>query len=169
MLSVTEISTVDNAAFPSKEHDHAQCIENALNAAERICREGNLRLTGIRKRVLEIVWEHHAPIGAYHILEQLSEERGAAAPPTVYRALNFLLTHGLVHKIESLNAFVGCRKPDGAHTAQFLICIDCRRVAELDDPEVATLVSSKASRAGFSVSRQTIELQGSCKDCASRG
>ena len=160
---------MENPAFPSREHDHAQCIENALNAAERICREGNLRLTGIRKRVLEIVWERHAPTGAYHILDRLRKEHGAAAPPTVYRALNFLLAHGLVHKIESFNAFVGCRKPDGAHAAQFLICTTCRRVAELDDPEVATLISSKAAHAGFDVSRQTIELQGSCNDCACRG
>ncbi len=151
--------------FPSGKHDHTRCREDALDAAETICRKRGLRFTDTRRRVLEIVWNRHGPIGAYDILEVLQAER-RTAPPTVYRALEFLLEQGLVHKIESLNAFVGCSHPGGAHVSQFLICTNCRQAAELDDPDIACLISRKMVSAGFDVSRQTIELQGICSDCA---
>lgn len=151
--------------FPRGEHDHERCIEDAVAAAEAICGERGLRFTDTRRRVLEIVWNRHGPIGAYDILEVLQAER-RAAPPTVYRALEFLQEQGLVHKIESLNAFVGCSHPGGAHVSQFLICTNCRQAAELDDPDIAYLISRKMVSAGFDVSRQTIELQGVCSDCS---
>lgn len=152
--------------FPSREHDHEHCIDDAVDAAERLCRERGLRFTWLRRRVLEIIWSTHAPIGAYDILGILKSEHRSSAPPTVYRALEFLVEHGFVHKIESLNAFVGCTRPDGSHVGQFLICSNCRQVAELDDPEIAALIAARAARAGFDVSRQTVELQGYCEDCA---
>lgn len=159
-------------AFPSGEHDHARCIEDAVEAAERICRDRGLRFTDTRRRVLEIVWDGHGPVGAYDILAVLQAERRRTAPPTVYRALDFLLEHGLVHKIETLNAFVGCSHPSGhpggAHVSQFLICTGCHRAAEIDDPEIARLISRKMVGAGFDVSRQTVELQGVCSSCAAR-
>jgi Fur family zinc uptake transcriptional regulator len=157
----------DGAAFPPRGHNHRKCIADALDAAERLCAESGLRFTPIRRRVLEIVWSRHAPVGAYEILDALRDEHRSAAPPTVYRALEFLVEHGLVHKIESLNAFVGCGHPeDGAHVGQFLICGRCRRVGELDDPDIAALIEKKAARVGFDVSRQTIEVEGLCRDCA---
>ena len=152
--------------FPSHDHDHDHCIDDALKAAESICLERGLRFTRTRRRVLEIVWQRHGPIGAYDILEVLQEERRKTAPPTVYRALEFLLEHGFVHKIESLNAFVGCSKPGGAHVSQFLICTGCGQTAELDDSDIAFLIAEKMTSAGFDVSRQTIEIQGVCSDCA---
>lgn len=154
------------AAFPDAGHDHRSCIAEAMKMAERVCRDKKLRFTEIRRRVLEIVWGHHAPIGAYEILDALRDEHRNAAPPTVYRALDFLVAHGFVHKIESLNAFVGCGRPDGDHIGQFLICGECRQVGELDDPEIAALIAKKAARVGFDASRQTIEVQGLCRNCA---
>lgn len=156
-------------AFPSAGHDHGSCIADAIAAAERVCRDRQLRFTPIRRRVLEIVWSRHAPTGAYEILDALRDEHRTAAPPTVYRALDFLVEHGFVHKIESLNAFVGCGHPDGDHVGQFLICGRCRQVGELDDPEIATLIARKAASAGFDVSRQTIEIEGLCRHCAEDG
>ena len=88
------------------------------------------------------------------------------APPTVYRALEFLVEHGFVHKIESLNAFVGCDRPDGDHVGQFLICGSCQQVGELDDPDIAKLIVKKAKTIGFVVSHQTIEVRGLCCNCA---
>lgn len=156
-----------DAAFPPRGHNHRKCIAEALDTAERVCSEHGLRFTQIRRRVLEIVWNRHAPVGAYEILDALRGEHHSAAPPTVYRALDFLVEHGLVHKIESLNAFVGCGHPeDGAHVGQFLICGNCRQVGELDDPDIAALIEKKAAGAGFAVSRQTIEVRGLCRDCA---
>ena len=95
-------------------HDHQSCIQQALDTAANLCEQRGLNLTPIRRRVLEIVWRSHEPIGAYQILAELAKERDKAAPPTVYRALDFLIDAGLVHRIESLNAFGGC----GAHTGK---------------------------------------------------
>ena len=152
-------------AFKPDGHDHALCIDDAFTAAQRICAERGLRLTPLRRRVLEIVWEQHNPIGAYEILDRLRDERGKAAPPTVYRALDFLLECGLVHRIHSLNAFVGCPDPQATHSGQFLICRGCRTVGELDDRDIDTMVSGRAEALGFSVESQTIELLGLCPSC----
>jgi len=151
--------------FPAAEHDHRQCVENALQTADEICRARGLRLTSIRRKVLELVWNSHKPIGAYDILDVLSQEGKRAAPPTVYRALEFLIEADLVHRLDSLNAFVGCSDPRHSHTGQFLICRDCRSVAELDDQEISAVVDRKATSLGFSAVRQMLEIQGICPNC----
>ena len=153
------------ADFKSKSHDHRHCVAAALAAAEELCADRGLRLTALRRRVLELIWGRHRPARAYDLLDQLRGERRRAAPPTVYRALEFLLAHGLVHRIETLNAYVGCGEPGSRHAGQFLICRDCHAVAELDDPEIAHIVADKADRLGFRVQRQTIEVIGICPDC----
>ena len=91
-----------DGAFPAREHDHDICIADALDAAERACSEEGLRFTPLRRRVLEIVWSRHAPIGAYDILEEMREGSRAAAPPTVYRALEFLVEHGFVKRSKAI-------------------------------------------------------------------
>jgi Fur family zinc uptake transcriptional regulator len=151
--------------FPTPEHDHGDCVEQALVTAEKICRERGLRLTRIRRRVLELVWNSHKPVGAYDILDVLGREGQRSAPPTVYRALDFLIDADLVHRLDSLNAYVGCSHPYSSHTGQFLICRDCRSVAELDDKEISTLVDRKANELGFSAVRQMLEIQGLCPEC----
>ncbi|HEX5766007.1 MAG TPA: Fur family transcriptional regulator [Woeseiaceae bacterium] len=152
-------------AFPPAHHDHENCVEAALERAEVVCRERSLRLTGLRRRVLELVWGSHKPAGAYEILDSLNREGRKAAPPTVYRALEFLIEADLVHRLDSLNAFVGCSDPSSSHTGQFLICRQCRSVAELDDPEIDALVGEKAAVLGFTAVRQMVEIQGICRDC----
>ncbi|MSP66611.1 MAG: transcriptional repressor [Alphaproteobacteria bacterium] len=151
--------------FHEAPHDHHACVAAALAAADLVCRQKGARLTALRRRVLELIWSRHAPARAYDILEQLKGERGGAAPPTVYRALDFLIEHGLVHRIESLNAFVGCNDPRYGHSAQFLICRRCGTIAELEDAEVARLVRARAAALGFRVSHQTIEIAGLCPGC----
>lgn len=131
-----------------------------------LCETRGARFTPLRRRVLEIVWRAHAPIGAYEILQSLQGEGRAAAPPTVYRALEFLLEHGLVHRLDSLNAFLGCAHPERRHISEFLICTGCERVAEIDDARLRGAVEDSASAAGFAVRRLTIELQGLCPSCA---
>ncbi len=152
----------DHAFTP---HDHRRCIKAALAEAQRICREHNGRLTEQRKRVLELVWRSHKPVGAYVILEQLRAEGFNGAPPTVYRALEFLLEHGLIHRIESLNAYTGCAHPGAQHTGQFLICSRCQQVAELDDPKVNRAINGSAARHGFEADHQVIEIRGLCPRC----
>jgi zinc transport system ATP-binding protein len=122
-------------------------VHSALAEADALCTRQGLRLTALRRRVLELVWQSHKPLGAYDILAVLSEQDGRrAAPPTVYRALDFLLENGLVHRIASLNAFIGCSHPEHAHQGQFLICRECHVAIELEQTASATR-SSPAPRA----------------------
>ena len=129
------------------------------------CRANGARLTDQRRRVLELVWRAHTPVGAYALLERMREDGVAAQPPTVYRALEFLVDNGLVHRIESLNAFVGCSRPGNAHVGQFLICAKCRATAELDEASIQAAVAGGAAAVGFSVLRATIEISGLCPNC----
>ena len=152
-------------SFPVPHHDHGACIRSAMAAAEDECRRRGARLTDIRRRVLELVWSSHRPVGAYALLEALGKEGWSAAPPTVYRALDFLQAHGLVHRIALLNAFVGCAHPGHAHAGQFLLCAQCGIAVELEDKEVDAAIGRAAGRLGFSVSRQTIEIEGLCAEC----
>jgi Fur family zinc uptake transcriptional regulator len=180
-----------HASFAGARHDHRSCVKTALGTAARLCAERGARLTPLRRRVLELVWRSHAPVGAYDLLPRLSGARGgtakgakggkaragaAAAPPTVYRALEFLLAQGLIHRIESLNAYVGCMNPEGhpenAHGGtdggQFLICSDCGAAAEVHDPRVDRAVARRAEELGFAIRRKTIEVEGLCPPCQRR-
>ena len=151
---------------PPAGHDHDSCVSDAIATAERLCRERGLRFTELRRRVLTLVWDSHKPIGAYDILDKLGGEGKAAAPPTVYRALDFLIEAGLVHRLDSLNAFIGCPDPARSHAGQFLICRSCRTVVELDDPDIDAVVAKKAERLGFTSVQQMLEVQGLCGNCS---
>ncbi len=151
--------------FRHHNHDHALCVDDALAQAEANCRRRGVRLTPIRRRVLELIWRRHEPVKAYDLLDSLKNDHRSAAPPTVYRALDFLLAEGLIHRIESLNAYVGCGDPGNPHVGQFLICKHCNAVAELNDPDIRQLLVSKAEKLGFEVNWQTIEINGVCPQC----
>jgi Fur family zinc uptake transcriptional regulator len=141
-------------------------VGEAIAAADRICAGNGSRLTELRRQVLELVWRSHQPVGAYEILERLTAESGRrAAPPTVYRALDFLLEQGLVHRIESRNAFFGCTRPGEKHVFEILLCTDCGRAAEVPGDRVTRAVKSSAAELGFEVDRQTVEVIGRCRDC----
>ena len=155
--------------LPSAEHDHDSCVSAAIETAERLCHERGLRFTELRRRVLTLVWDSHKPIGAYEILDKLGIEGRAAAPPTVYRALDFLIEAGLVHRLDSLNAFIGCPDPSRSHTGQFMICRQCRTVLELHDAEIEAVVAGKAEKLGFTAVHQVLEVQGLCADCSNTG
>ncbi len=160
--------TDDIPVFPPDDHDHEACVADALASAEVLCQERGLRLTAQRRRVLELVWMSHRPVGAYDILESLGEDGRKPAPPTVYRALDFLMDAGLVHRLDSLNAYVGCRDPAHPHAGQFLICRECRSVAEMDDRELQHMVNAKVAEAGFRAESQMLEIQGLCRRCQRR-
>ncbi|MCC7274649.1 MAG: transcriptional repressor [Alphaproteobacteria bacterium] len=153
------------APFPAPSHDHARCVATALATAETLCGERGARLTGLRRQVLELVWESHGPIGAYDLLDRLRALRSGAAPPTVYRALEVLMEQGLVHRINRLNAFIGCAHPDAPHEGQFLICTRCGTTAELDEPAIAHAIEQRARALGFAVEHRTVEVTGLCPSC----
>ena len=152
--------------FRSSHHQHGKCLETAITMAKEHCDRTGLRLTPLRQKVLELVWQNHEPVKAYDILESLKKEHSSSAPPTVYRALEFLQEQGLVHRIESLNAYVGCGKPTESHqNSQFLICQQCGSVAELDDQDIKQVLEEKADSLGFVIQTGMIEINGVCSNC----
>lgn len=139
-------------------------LSRALARAEVLCSGRGVRLTAQRRRVLELVCRAARPIGAYEILDQI-RDGATAAPPTVYRALDFLLEQGLVHKLETLHAFIGCTHPEHPHTSQFLICADCGDVIELENEAIAGSLRSVAAETGFEPRRPIVEVIGTCSAC----
>lgn len=129
------------------------------------CAARRARLTPLRRRVLEILWCQHEPQGAYAILAVLGREGFGGAPPTVYRALEFLLDQGLAHRIASLNAFVACARPGHPGSGQFLICESCGTAAELNDGEVEQVIARSAASQGFAAEQHTVEISGRCPRC----
>lgn len=152
-----------------RDHDHSACVEEALATAEQVCGRSGVRFTDLRRRVLELIWRSHGPIGAYEALDRLRADGRRAAPPTVYRALRFLSDEGLIHRIESLNAYVGCIKPGKLHDAQHLICSTCGDVAEMDVADITRAIEERAENLDFSVRRKTVEVLGLCERCRERG
>ena len=139
-----------------------------LHQAERQCQQRGVRFTPIRQRVLEMIAEASGGLKAYELLDRLATEHAAARPPTIYRALDFLIEQGLVHRIESLNAYVACPCPEHAHGFQLLICRECGRVEELHLDDINAQLARRARELGFAVQRQTIELLGLCDACQGR-
>lgn len=159
---------VTGRGFATPDHDHDSCIADALTAAAELCRTRGVRLTEQRRRVLELVWQSHEPVGAYGVLRALGAGGRPPAPPTVYRALDFLVDQGFVHRLESLNAYVGCIAPHRSHVGQFMICGGCGSVAELDDARITGAIGGSASDHGFAVARATVEIFGQCPNCAAQ-
>lgn len=152
-------------ALPYRPHNHAACVSQALSDARTICQKHNARLTPTRERVLELIWQSHRPLGAYEVLSKLTEDGHKAAPPTVYRALDFLQQQGLVHRIASLNAFTGCTRTGERHTGMFLICHACGNVLELKAPAVSAALQEAARDESFKIDEVTLEIAGLCPRC----
>lgn len=147
-------------------HDHRRCVADAVAGARQLCRARGVKLTPIREQVLTLVWDSHQPLGAYAILERLSTKTGRRpAPPTVYRALDFLQEQGLVHRIASLNAFIGCDDPAHPHQGQFLICRHCQTTVEVNAPPVTAAIDRCAQQNGFAVETECVEIVGCCPNC----
>ncbi|NCA69156.1 MAG: transcriptional repressor [Sphingobacteriia bacterium] len=143
-----------------------QSADAVLERAAALCARRGVRLTAQRRRVLEILCASARPLGAYDILDAMREGPRGLAPPTVYRALDFLLEQGLVHKIESLHAFVGCHHPEHPHASQFLICDTCGTVTEIENEGITRSLGSAASASGFRPARPVVEVIGICSGCA---
>lgn len=150
-------------------HHHVDDAKAFVKAVEAACRERGLRLTPIRARVLGLVAGAGKPLKAYDLLDRIREGEGAGsvAPPTVYRALDFLLANGFIHKLESVNAFVACHHPSTAqHSVPFLICDRCHSAVELEDLDVVAQLETRARALGFQPQAQTLEVHGLCARCA---
>lgn len=159
-----------SAAFPSPDHDHAGCTASVLAHAESLCKERQERLTPMRRQVLAVLASSHKPLGAYEILELVAPDGPRPAPITVYRALDFLIAQGLVHRIESRNAFLACSHghASGALVA-FLICERCGAVGEAPSTAIADAIKASARQQGFTPKISVIEVTGVCGHCAAAG
>jgi Fur family zinc uptake transcriptional regulator len=149
-------------------HDHSQCIHSALAAAEQLCKERGALLTPIRRKTLELIWNSHKAIKAYDLLDQLRPINDAAKPSTVYRALDFLLEQGLIHRVESLNAFVGCHCSGIQHDQLLLICTVCHNIEEREASPVLVALATELQQAGFIAQRKTLEIHGLCQNCSDK-
>jgi Fur family zinc uptake transcriptional regulator len=144
-------------------------LADRLDEAGRICAQNGALLTHLRRSVLQLILEADGPLTAYQLLDQLRQIRKSAVPPTIYRALEFLLENRLVHRIERLNAFVPCTEADHDHKdVQFLICGACGTVAEIEDSGVAKALAKAAEKEGFRPGHAMVELDGVCAACSAR-
>jgi Fur family transcriptional regulator, zinc uptake regulator len=160
--------TSTKPAFPAPDHDHERCAADGLSHAERICSERAQKLTPIRRHVLQALLASHKPLGAYEIIDALAQEVPRPAPITVYRALDFLMANGLVHRIESRNAYLACAHGhDAAALVAFLICDRCGSVGEIPAAAVAQSLNAAARTSGFAPKLSVVEITGTCAHCRS--
>jgi Fur family zinc uptake transcriptional regulator len=136
-----------------------------VDQAEQHCALRGCKLTALRRRVLELVLQQQGVIKAYQVLAALQKERGGAAPPTVYRALDFLVEQGLLHRVEALNGFVVCDHLGCQHECLFLVCEHCGSVAEVDAATCLASLNSATSGLGFTLRPQNLVLAGTCQNC----
>ena len=152
--------------FPAPDHDHNRCAADAIGHAERICLRHGQNFTPIRRRVLETLLGSHRPLGAYEVIEELARVMARPAPITVYRALDFLMQNGLVHRIESRNAFLACaHHHDDAASVAFLICDRCGSVGEIPAGRLAQDLTETARQTGFVLKMAVVEITGTCAHC----
>jgi Fur family zinc uptake transcriptional regulator len=139
--------------------------DHQVYKARQFCEEKGARFTLLREKVYALLLEQQGAVGAYELLDTLKLTESNAKPATVYRTLDFLLEFGLIHKIESTNAFVACHHFDCKHPVQFLICDTCGDVREIQSVGLKDTLDNQASSVGFRVVKQTIEAHGTCAIC----
>jgi Fur family zinc uptake transcriptional regulator len=147
-------------------HHHVHSGDAFVAEVERACSARGLRLTPLRASALRLLADAGRPVKAYELLDLMKATHGGAAPPTVYRALDFLLEHGFIHRLASINAYVGCHHPGAAqHAVPFLICDVCQAAVELEDADVVGALEARARARGFVPRAQTLEVHGTCAQC----
>src|ERR1700761_5695660 len=158
--------TLAKPTFPAPDHDHGRCTADALLHAERVCARRSQKLTPIRRGVLQALLSSHRPLGAYEVIDELAKSMPRPAPITIYRALDFLMENGLVHRIESRNAFLACAHDhDAAGLVAFLICERCGSVGEIPALPVAQSLNAAARATGFAPKLSVVEITGTCAHC----
>ena len=154
------------AVFPAPDQDHERCSADALAHAEALCAKRGERLTAMRRKVLEALTASHKPLGAYELIDQVALQGPRPAPITIYRALDFLTAQGLVHRIESRNAFLACIHNHASDApVVFLICEQCGAAGEAPSAAVADSLNAAAKSAGFAPKARVIEISGVCRHC----
>ncbi len=161
-----QLPVLSNCRSAYQAHDHQKCIKAALTKAKGLCHARSSRLTPIREAILRLIWQSHKPLGAYSIVDQLPGVTGKRIlAPTVYRSIEFLLQMGLIHRLSSLNAYIGCPFPDSSHSDIFLICEHCGCAAEFSSHSIQSTIDQTADRVHFQINSQQVEILGLCCNC----
>lgn len=146
--------------------NHQHCTEDAMNNVREVCLQKGIRFTALREQVLTLVWQSHKPLGAYDLMDMLAEvSHRRIAPPTVYRALDFLLGIGAIHKINSLNGYIGCPSPKSEHPSYFFICTQCHSASECIDVTLKNQIEQLGKEHQFAIEKQWLEVLGVCQAC----
>jgi Fur family zinc uptake transcriptional regulator len=146
-------------------HNHQKCQTSAVAQARSLCEKEGVRFTKLREHVFALIWQSHKPITAYQLLDQIKDGDFSATPPTVYRTLDFLLEQGLIHRINSLNAFIGCCQPGNRHTGTFIICEECEQAEEVTNEDINKVIKSVSAQHHFEMKRYVTEIYGLCPQC----
>ena len=162
--------TLTKPTFPAPDHDHGRCTAEAMAHAEAVCARRTQKFTPIRRQVLQALLSSHRPLGAYEVIDELAKSMPRPAPITVYRALDFLMEHGLVHRIESRNAFLACaHNHESSSSVAFLICDRCGAVGEVAASSATQALIDGARATGFSPKMTVVEMTGTCANCGKAG
>lgn len=152
-------------SFGCHTAQHEECITRAILKAEAICQEKSIQFTKVRRRVLELIWQGHKPCKAYDLLGELQKEDTSAKPATIYRALDFLQEHGLVHRVNSLNAYIGCAAPDQETPYFLFVCSSCDNVQEKEYSHYQEFFDKIFKDENFNCTNKTFEIEGICQNC----
>ncbi|MGX9393942.1 Fur family transcriptional regulator (plasmid) [Nitrobacteraceae bacterium UC4446_H13] len=162
--------SAEHALHPSRRSSTSLSPNAGVATAEQACRERGVQLTKIRRLVLETLWKAEHPLGAYEIMSVLEHAASRRlSPPTVYRALEFLVEQRFISRIETKNAYVPCSHPDHPHACVFFICDRCGSSAEVENPAIEYMFDRDAEVLGFRIGRRVVELQGTCATCQTGG
>jgi Fur family zinc uptake transcriptional regulator len=150
----------------TSDQHQPHCIDNAINHVRSICLEKGVRFTRLREQVFTLICNSHHALGAYDLIALLASASGKnIAPPTVYRALDFLLDIGIIHRINSLNAYISCLHPSTDHTCYFLICTHCHRISDCTDANLSAHIVQLGNDNHFTINKQLLEFLGLCQEC----
>lgn len=155
-----------SATSPSDQPDS---VSRQLELAEALCAERGRRLTPIRRKVLELLLRHGRSLKAYELLDAMRAVHPGAAPPTVYRALDFLMDEGLVHRLDAVNAWSACHDAAGAPHDLLVVCTHCGAVAEISDPAMSRQLAERVARTGFALATHETEIRALCPQCQQAG
>ncbi len=147
------------------QQERAVTIAAGLHEAEAVCARLGVRLTKLRREILELLLASDSPVKAYDLIERMREKGERLTPPTVYRTLDFLLQYGLAHRVNSLNAYVPCTGSHNEHALLLFVCSACSRAEELDDPVLYASIRARLGELGMALRDNSIEIQGTCRNC----
>jgi Fur family zinc uptake transcriptional regulator len=159
------------AASVSDEQRARERVKTSVDRAMAIFAERNIRFTDLRRKVFEEIASTTASVGAYEVLDRLAKKGTRLAPISVYRALDALLEAGVVHRLESKNAYFACgrlHQPRTGRRPMFLSCEKCGTVQEVDGDDIFHAIDEAAHGAKFEPRVRFVEVSGTCRECATK-